>query len=214
MGRGWAPDGWLEAAKTPGSPLVEKREEAISENPSNFSGSLHGYVLAGTFYSIDSLSVASRLCSESPLGSVFRFGFFVRSFMAPASSLPTVSQSPQKEGRGSFFRLHALDWCYAREMMLPLSLGLIVLMLVMAGNFVYWAINSIVNQGLSIAPVLKLFILASPGFAVQGIPAGTILAVCLVLNRAVRDNEVLALRAGGASLPRIVAPFQIGRAHV
>lgn len=94
-------------------------------------------------------------------------------------------------------------------MMLPLSLGLLVLMLVLAGNFVYWAINSVVNQGMGIAPVIKLFLLAAPGFAVQGIPAGVILAVCLVLNRAVRDNEILALRGGGASLPRIVAPFLV-----
>lgn len=94
-------------------------------------------------------------------------------------------------------------------MLMPMSLGLIVLVLVMAGNFVYWAINSIVNQGMSVAPVIKLFFLAAPGFAVQGIPAGVILGVCLVLNRAVRDNEILALRAGGASLPRIVMPFLV-----
>ena len=125
--------------------------------------------------------------------------------MAPAVSPSLVPA--RRAPRGSFFRLHALDWCYAREMLMPMSLGVIVLVLVMAGNFVYWAINSVVNQGMSILPVLKLFLLAAPGFAVQGIPAGTILGVCLVLNRAVRDNEILALRAGGASLPRIVAPF-------
>jgi lipopolysaccharide export LptBFGC system permease protein LptF len=121
------------------------------------------------------------------------------------SAVPAVS--PKSQSRGSFFRLHALDYAYAKEMLLPMSLGLIVLMLVLAGNFVYWAINSIVNQGMSIAPIIKLFFLAMPGFAVQGIPAGVILGVCLVLNRAVRDNEILALRSGGASLPRIVMPF-------
>lgn len=88
-----------------------------------------------------------------------------------------------------------------------MSIGLIVLVLVMAGNFVYWAINSIVNHGMSIMPVIKLFILAAPGFSVQGIPAGVILAVCLILNRAVRDNEIIALRVGGASVPRIILPF-------
>jgi lipopolysaccharide export LptBFGC system permease protein LptF len=92
-------------------------------------------------------------------------------------------------------------------MLLPMSSGLIVLIVVMAGNFVYWAINSIINHGMSVTPVLRLFLLAAPGFAVQGIPAGVILAVCLVLNRAVRDNEIIALRVGGASLPRIIAPF-------
>jgi len=122
---------------------------------------------------------------------------------------PPLSAPARRAPRGSFFRLNALDWCYAREMLLPMSLGVIVLVLVLAGNFVYWAINSIVNQGMSVLPVLKLFLLAAPGFAVQGIPAGTILGVCLVLNRAVRDNEVIALRSGGASLPRIVAPFLV-----
>jgi lipopolysaccharide export system permease protein len=92
-------------------------------------------------------------------------------------------------------------------MLLPMSIGLILLMLVLAGNFVYWAINSIVNQGMSAMPVLRLFALAAPGFAVQGIPAGVILAVCLVLNRAVRDNEFIALRVGGASMTRIILPF-------
>lgn len=94
-------------------------------------------------------------------------------------------------------------------MLLPMALGLIVLVLALAGNFVYWAINSVVNQGLSISPVLRLFFLAAPGFAVLGIPVGVILAVCLVLNRAVRDNEIVALRAGGASIARVVAPFLV-----
>lgn len=130
---------------------------------------------------------------------------------APPSQSSSLDPSPTLlevgQERGSFFRLNSLDLCYAKEMLMPMSLGLIVLVLVMAGNFVYWAINSIVNQGMSVAPVIKLFFLAAPGFAVQGIPAGVILGVCLVLNRAVRDNEILALRAGGASLPRIVMPF-------
>jgi lipopolysaccharide export LptBFGC system permease protein LptF len=126
---------------------------------------------------------------------------------APLGPPPTLLEVGKE--RGSFFRLNSLDLCYAKEMLMPMSLGLIVLVLVMAGNFVYWAINSIVNQGMSVAPVLKLFFLAAPGFAVQGIPAGVILGVCLVLNRAVRDNEILALRAGGASLPRIVMPFLV-----
>ncbi|PQV62729.1 Lipopolysaccharide export LptBFGC system, permease protein LptF [Abditibacterium utsteinense] len=130
--------------------------------------------------------------------------------MAVASlppSPPIISTAPVASQRGSFFRLNKLDVAYAREMLLPMSLGVIVLILVLAGNFVYWAINSVVNQGMSLAPILKLFFYAAPGFAVLGIPVGVILGVCLVLNRAVRDNEILALRAGGASIPRIIAPF-------
>ena len=119
------------------------------------------------------------------------------------------SSSPLSGPRPARWRPNLMDGCYAREMLLPMTLGLIVLMLALAGNFVYWAINSVVNQGMPISPVVRLFLLASPGFAIQGVPAGVILAVCLVLNRAVRDNEVIALRAGGASLTRIVAPFLV-----
>jgi lipopolysaccharide export system permease protein len=134
--------------------------------------------------------------------------------MATAAPISSAPQSTLPSSRGRL--THARQWkvtlwdrAYAREMLLPMSIGLIVLILVLAGNFVYWAINSIVNQGLGIAPVVRLFLLAAPGFAVQGIPVGVILAVCLILNRAVRDNEIIALRVGGASMPRILAPFLV-----
>lgn len=130
---------------------------------------------------------------------------------APTSVSPVSAASPKDTARRSHHwrRIFLFDLAYAREMLLPMALGLIVLVLALAGNFVYWAINSVVNQGMSLSPVLKLFVLAAPGFAVLGIPVGVILAVCLVLNRAVRDNEIVALRAGGASIPRIVAPFLV-----
>ena len=128
----------------------------------------------------------------------------VSSATTPQSTLPTPHGSTLGARQ---WRITIWDRSYAREMLLPMSIGLILLILVLAGNFVYWAINSIVNQGMSMVPIFRLFILAAPGFAVQGIPVGVILAVCLVLNRAVRDNEIIALRVGGASMPRILAPF-------
>ena len=57
--------------------------------------------------------------------------------------------------------------------------------------------------------MLRLFFLSLPGFAVQGVAVGLILAVCLVINRAVRDNEIIALRSGGASVARILMPFWV-----
>ena len=134
---------------------------------------------------------------------------------APASSpsspssvpIPSASQPrPTFKTRRSW-AVHLWDLAYAREMLVPMCLGMMALVLALAGNFVYWALNSIVGQGMSATPILKLFVLAAPGFAVQGIPVGVILAVCLVLNRAVRDNEIIALRSSGASMGRILAPF-------
>ena len=105
------------------------------------------------------------------------------------------------------WRLSIFDRAYAREMLVPQVLGLMVLVLVMSGNFVYWGINSVVNKGISLMPVVRLFFLAIPGFSIMGTAVGLLLAVCLVISRAVRDNEIVALRVGGASLGRILAPF-------
>lgn len=127
----------------------------------------------------------------------------------PASTVSEPRPLPPAAAGVGMWRLNIFDLAYAREMLLPMSIGLILLMLVLAGNFVYWAINSIVNHGMQISPIVRLFLLAAPGFAVQGIPVGVILGVCLILNRAVRDNEVIALRVGGASIPRIVTPFLV-----
>lgn len=135
-----------------------------------------------------------------------------------ASETPTPPGSPTAAASGArkivqggshWKRIYLFDRAYAREMLLPMSIGLLVLVLVLAGNFVYWAINSVVNRNMNVLAVLKLFLLATPGFAVQGIPVGVILAVCLVLNRAVRDNEIVALRVAGTSVPRILAPFLV-----
>lgn len=131
-----------------------------------------------------------------------------------ANAAPSLPLSTDTKTRSNFrsrrsWAVHLWDLAYAREMLVPMCLGMMALVLALAGNFVYWALNSIISQGMSAAPILRLFILAAPGFAVQGIPVGVILAVCLVLNRAVRDNEIIALRACGASLGRVVAPFMV-----
>ncbi len=130
--------------------------------------------------------------------------------MAIAEPLSPVSQrKPRKRLPAAAWRPCLFDMAYARELLLPLTLGMLVLVVVMSGNFVYGAINSVVNQGIGIAPMLRLFFLSLPGFAVQGVAVGLILAVCLVINRAVRDNEIIALRSGGASVARILLPFWV-----
>ncbi len=143
-----------------------------------------------------------------------RGAFVFMNNAAPAPSPSSVPIPPAARPRPTFktrrsWAIHLWDLAYAREMLVPMCLGMMALVLALAGNFVYWALNSIIGQGMSAAPILKLFVLAAPGFAVQGIPVGVILAVCLVLNRAVRDNEIIALRSSGASMGRIVAPFMV-----
>ena len=131
--------------------------------------------------------------------------------MATAETITSLSQpkKPKRRLPAAAWRPCLFDMAYARELLVPMTLGMLVLVIVLSGNFVYGAINSIVNQGIGIAPMLRLFFLSLPGFAVQGVAVGLILAVCLVINRAVRDNEIIALRSGGASVSRILMPFWI-----
>ena len=129
----------------------------------------------------------------------------------PQLDTPLASRTPGDAPRSRhgrvWWRITASDRAYAREMLTPILLGVLVIVLVLSANFVYAGIDSVINKGVSFTIILRLFLLSIPGFSIQGVAVGVILGVCLILSRAVRDNEVMALRAGGASVVRILMPF-------
>ncbi len=136
-----------------------------------------------------------------PAGASVTLAAMDSPLVSPPQPLPATSRAYVA------WRLTAIDRAYAREMLTPILLGVLVIVLVLSVNFVYAGINSVINQGVDPGIMLRVFLLAIPGFSVQGVAIGVILGVCLILSRAVRDNEVMALRAGGASVIRILMPF-------
>ncbi|HUT75650.1 MAG TPA: LptF/LptG family permease [Armatimonadota bacterium] len=100
-----------------------------------------------------------------------------------------------------------LDRYVARELLAPLVVGLVGFELLMLGNVLYLNWRLIRDAGAGFEVVARLLALRAPEVALYGIPFAMLLAASWAVTRLARDGEVTALRAGGASVRRILAPI-------
>ncbi len=82
-------------------------------------------------------------------------------------------------------------------------LGFVVLMI---GNTLFIMSELIFNKRIPIGIVSQIILLRIPAMFVLGFPVATLFAVLLTLGRMGRDSEVIAMRTGGVSMTRVVAP--------
>jgi lipopolysaccharide export system permease protein len=100
-----------------------------------------------------------------------------------------------------------LDRYVARELLVPLVVGFVGFELLMLGNVLYLNWQLIRDAGANWIVVARLLALRAPEVAVYGIPFAMLLAVSWAVSRLARDSEFTALRAGGASVRRILVPI-------
>src|SRR5437588_7283236 len=62
------------------------------------------------------------------------------------------------------------------------------------------------QQGLSPTQILRAIPLLIPSTLPYTIPATTLFATCVVYGRMAADNEILAIKAAGVNLTRVVSP--------
>ena len=98
---------------------------------------------------------------------------------------------------------------FLKEFLGPLFLVLGVVTFVMIlGNLIKIA-DLIINKGVAITSVLKLFLLMIPSLLTYTMPISVLTAVLLSLGRLSRDNEIVAIKATGISLFRLILPLLI-----
>ncbi len=102
-----------------------------------------------------------------------------------------------------------LDRYVARELLAPFIVGVVGFELLMLGNVLYLNWRLIHDAGAHWQLVARLLALRAPEVAVYGIPFAMLVATSWAVTRLVRDGEVAALRAGGASVRRILAPIML-----
>lgn len=96
-----------------------------------------------------------------------------------------------------------------KEFLGPLFLGLGVLTFVMLlGNLIKIA-ELVINKGVDIVSVSKLFLLMIPYLLTYTLPIAALTAVLLALGRFSSDNEIIAIRASGINLFGLVAPLLV-----
>ncbi len=96
-----------------------------------------------------------------------------------------------------------------KEFLGPLFLGLGVLTFVMLlGNLIKIA-ELVINKGVDIVSVSKLFLFMIPYLLTYTLPIAALTAVLLSLGRFSSDNEIIAIRAAGINLFGLISPLLV-----
>lgn len=89
-------------------------------------------------------------------------------------------------------------------MLLPFGVGLGTFVVMITGHMLFTVVDQIVEHGVSVPSVLKFMALQVPFAMLMSLPAAALLASCLALNRLASENELTAMRAGGAGSGRLL----------
>jgi lipopolysaccharide export system permease protein len=96
-----------------------------------------------------------------------------------------------------------------KEFFTPLIFALFILTFVMLlGNLIKIA-DLVINKGVDIASVTKLFLFMVPSLLTYTLPIATLVAVLLALGRLSSDNEIIAIRASGIGIFQMVLPILV-----
>ena len=96
-----------------------------------------------------------------------------------------------------------------RESILPFFLALSVLTCVfLLGNLIQLT-NLVINKGVALSTIGRVFLLYVPVLLGYTLPIACLVSVILTFSRLSADNEILAMRASGIFLGRLLAPLFI-----
>jgi lipopolysaccharide export system permease protein len=93
-----------------------------------------------------------------------------------------------------------------REILSPFVLGLLVFTGVLLMGRMLKLTDMVVSKGVPVSEVATLIIYLLPNFAVFTIPMALLLAVMLAFSRLSADSEIIALKASGISLYKMLPP--------
>lgn len=93
-----------------------------------------------------------------------------------------------------------------REISYPFFMILLVLTFVLIMGKLLQLMDLMVNKGISIIDIAKLFFLLFPSFLIFTIPISILISILIGLGRLSSDNEITILKASGLSLYHILYP--------
>lgn len=102
-----------------------------------------------------------------------------------------------------------LYWMVVKELLGPWVFGVAIFTtLVMTGTYLF-KFTDYVTQGVSIFTVIYLTLLVLPAILVKTFSMSVLLAALLAFGRLSSDSEIVALRAAGVSVGRIMVPVGV-----
>jgi lipopolysaccharide export system permease protein len=94
----------------------------------------------------------------------------------------------------------------AKEVFSPFLLGLLVFTGVLLMGRMLKLADMVVSKGVPLSEVFQLILYLLPNFAVITLPMALLMAVLLAFSRLSADSEVVAMKASGISLYRLLPP--------
>ncbi|QKG80569.1 LptF/LptG family permease [Tenuifilum thalassicum] len=89
----------------------------------------------------------------------------------------------------------------------PLVMTFFITMFVLLMQFLWRYIDDLVGKGLEWDVIAELLLYASAGLVPMALPLATLLASLMTMGNLGENNELLAMKSAGISLPRILSPL-------
>lgn len=89
----------------------------------------------------------------------------------------------------------------------PLFMTFFIVMFILLMQFLWKYIDDLVGKGLELSVISELLLYASAGLVPMALPLSTLLASLMTLGNLGENNELLAMKSAGISLPRIMFPL-------
>ncbi|HSD10416.1 MAG TPA: LPS export ABC transporter permease LptF [Candidatus Binatia bacterium] len=105
--------------------------------------------------------------------------------------------------------MRIVDRYILRELAVPFVLGLGIFTSVLLIVRILKLVEMVVNRGVPLLQVLKLFSYILPGFLEVTVPMALLLAILVAFGRLSSDSEVIAMRASGIGLYRLFLPVGV-----
>ncbi len=96
-----------------------------------------------------------------------------------------------------------------REMLPPFGLNIVFFTFVFLMTKIMVITDMVVNYHVGVGTILRMIAYFIPFFLVYVIPIAVMLSVLLTFLRMSGDNEIIALRAGGISIYKLLAPVMV-----
>ncbi len=101
-----------------------------------------------------------------------------------------------------------------REIAVPFGLGLAVFTLILLVARILKLVEMVVNRGVPLFEVIKLFSYILPAFLEVTVPMALLLGVLVAFGRLSSDSEIVALKTSGISLYQLMRPVALFAAAV
>ena len=105
-----------------------------------------------------------------------------------------------------------IDRYIVREVLPPTLLGLLLFSFILLLEAIGRLMDVLVSRGADIPTIARIFMNLLPSILATTVPMSFLLGVLLAFGRLAADSEIVALRASGVSIPRLLRPLVVASA--